>query len=384
MTLVVDGVFFQLANTGIARLWRAVLPRLAAKLDMPIVFLDRGGNPGELNGIEVVPFPNYKSKFNAHDSMLLERVCRHYKAKVFVSTYYTTPLLTPSLLVVYDMIPERLGFDLTARDWREKEIAVSYARRHICISGNTRKDLLEFYPELNPSTTTFAYCGVDANVFKPADAKRVSDFRRKFDLARPYFLSAGSRDQQSDYKNVGLLFDAIKTMRDVDFDVVCVGGQPTVQNFTTDHGGNLKVIQVTLDDETLAAAYSGAAALIYPTLYEGFGLPVVEAMSCGCPVVTTSRASLGEVAADAALRIGGKSVPEMVDALRTVRDPSVRERLVSLGSLQAAKFRWESLAEGIDREIRLVAAESAEGAYRAFYEKWAKLRTLQGEVDALV
>ena len=383
MTLVIDGVFFQLANTGIARLWRAVLPRLAARLDIPIVFLDRGGDPGELNGVEVVPFPTYKSKFNAHDSMLLERVCRHYDAKVFVSTYYTTPLTTPSLLVVYDMIPERLGFDLTARDWREKEIAISYARRHICISGNTRKDLLEFYPELDPSTSTFAYCGVDSNVFKPAEPKRISDFRQRFGLARPYFLSVGSRAQQIDYKNLSHLFDAVKTMRGVNFDVLCVGAQTGVETLTTDYGEDVRIVQATLDDETLAVAYSGAAALVYPSLYEGFGLPVVEAMSCGCPVITTLHGSLAEVAADAAIAISGKSTKETVEALRAVLDPSVRARLVSLGNLQATKFRWEGLVEGIDREIRLVAAESAAGTYRAFYEKWAKLRTLQGEVDAL-
>lgn len=382
MSLVIDGVFFQLAQSGIARIWRAALPLLAAKLDMPIIFLDRGGG-GEVQGVEVVPFPTYKSKYNAHDSALLERVCRHYDAKVFISTYYTTPLQTPSLLLVYDMIPERLGFDLTARDWREKELAIAHARRHICISANTRNDLLEYYPELDPRTTTFAYCGVDQNVFRPADESAVASFRHKLGLTRPYYMFVGSRVQHKNYKNASLFFDAVKTMSEVDFDVVCVGGEKTTPTSTEDDTGH-KIIQVDLDDRDLALAYSGATALVYPSLYEGFGLPVAEAMSCGCPVISTTRGSLAEVAADAALTIGGHSVPEMIEALRKVRDPSVRTRLVELGSHHVRKFRWQPFADEVAQSVQSVAAESSRGAYREFYEAWTELRALQGEVDALV
>ena len=77
MALVIDGVFFQLAQSGIARIWRATLPLLAKKLDMPIVFLDRGGVSDKFDGVEVVPFPTYKSKYNPGDSQLLEQICRH-------------------------------------------------------------------------------------------------------------------------------------------------------------------------------------------------------------------------------------------------------------------------------------------------------------------
>jgi glycosyltransferase involved in cell wall biosynthesis len=382
MSLVIDGVFFQLAQSGIARIWRAILPLLAQKLDMPIVFLDRGGGD-DVEGVEVVPFPTYKSKFNAHDSELLERVCRHYDAKVFTSTYYTTPLQTPSLLLVYDMIPERLGFDLTARDWREKEIAISHARRHICISANTRNDLLEYYPELDPRTTTFAYCGVNQGVFRPSDEHAIAGFRRELNLTRPYYIFVGSRVQHKNYKNASLFFDAVKTMPEVDFDVLCVGGEKDTPTLTEDSTGH-RIIQVDLNDEDLALAYSGATALVYPSLYEGFGLPVAEAMSCGCPVISTTRGSLAEVAGDAALRIGGSSVPEMVEALRKVRDPGVRAHLVASGSQHVRRFRWEPFADEVVQAVRTIAAESGRGAYRDFYQAWTELRALQGEVDTLV
>jgi glycosyltransferase involved in cell wall biosynthesis len=383
MALVIDGVFFQLAQSGIARIWRATLPLLAKKLDMPIVFLDRGGFNEEIPGIEVVPFPSYKSKYNAGDSQLLERVCRHYGAKVFTSTYYSTPMETPSLLLVYDMIPERLGFNLSARDWREKELAIIHARRHVCISKNTRKDLLEFYPELDPDTTSVAYCGIDPAVFKPNDERAIAEFRRQMGLHRPYYMFVGSRMQTNNYKNASLFFDALNTMREVDFDVLCVGGEKTVPTSTVDSTGH-KIIQVDLDDEQLALAYGGAAALVYPSLYEGFGLPVAEAMSCNCPVICTPHGSLAEVTSDAALKISGAAIPEMVEALRQVRDPSVRERLVERGAQQAAQFRWETFADEMAKSIRDLAAEAEAGTYRQFYRQWAQLRRLQGEVDVVI
>lgn len=381
MALVIDGVFFQLAQSGIARVWRAVLPLLAERLDMPIVFLDRGGFGEKFDGIEVVPFPSYKSKYNSGDSQLLEKICNHYGAKAFTSTYYTTPMQTPSLLLVYDMIPERLGFDLTARDWREKELAIVHARRHLCISDNTRKDLLEFYPELDPSTTSFAHCGIDPTVFKPGNERAIAGLRQRLGLNRPYYLFVGSRVQANNYKNASLFFDAVASMQKVDFDVLCVGGEKEAPA-SADRKGP-RIVQANLSDSDLALAYGGAAALVYPSLYEGFGLPVAEAMNSHCPVICTSHGSLAEVAADAALKISGSSIPEMIDAMRQVRDPSVRASLIERGTLQGARFRWEPFADAVATAVQDIAAEADAGTHRHFYEQWAHLRRLQGEVDVV-
>lgn len=383
MALVIDGVFFQLAQSGIARVWRAMLPLLAQRIDMPIVFLDRGGVTAQFDNIEVIPFAGYKSKFNANDSQLLEQVCQHYGAKAFVSTYYTTPMETPSLLLVYDMIPEKFGFDMTARDWREKEIAIAHARRHICISQNTRKDLRAFYPELPESTTTVAHCGVDPAVFRPRSDSDVRAMRSRLGLARPYFIFVGSREQHKNYKNASVFFDAVATMPSVEFDVLCVGGEKTLPSCAAD-GNRHRMVRVDLDDEQLAVAYSGAAALVYPSLYEGFGLPVAEAMACDCPVISTVHGSLVEVAGDATLKISGHDASEMTTALRRVQERAVREQLIERGRAQSAQFRWEIMADEIARTVKALAAENDAGIHADFYARWAQLRQLQGEVDVTV
>ncbi len=101
MRLVVDGVFFQLNSTGIARVWETILKILAQRDDLEIFMLDRGGVP-KIDAITTIPFANYKAAPSAGDSILVQQVCDHLRADVFTSTYYTTPLSTPMVLMAYD------------------------------------------------------------------------------------------------------------------------------------------------------------------------------------------------------------------------------------------------------------------------------------------
>ena len=381
--IVIDGVFFQLAKSGIARVWHAALVELLHRQDIEIFLLDRGMCP-TLPKVNKLQFPDYAFRSTTADSELIELMCKNVSADLFISTYYTTPLETPSIALVHDMIPERFGFDLGARAWQEKEMCISHAQRHLCVSNQTKMDLLEFYPELDSENVRVAYNGVDHEIFKPKSALSIDILLAEVGIKQPYFIIVGSRSQHRGYKNIELFFKAIDVLPSFRCDVLLVGGEAEIQDWATAailKGCNVK--RADLSDEQLAAAYSGATALVYPSLYEGFGLPVVEAMACGCPVITTTRGSLAEIASNSAQVIDGTSVHEMADAIQTIQDPMTANRLRDAGLEHAGMFRWNKFSNTLLELAKLTVDESRQGKFKQFYRDWRKLRAIQGDVDLL-
>ena len=378
--LLIDGVFFQLANSGIARVWRSILPFLPGD-ELEIFFLDRGDSP-IVPGITYLPHPSYRSEDTAADSMLLQAVCDLHDIDVFVSTYYTTSLNTPAVLVVHDMIPELFDFDLTERDWMEKQLAISFAIKVICVSNNTSRDLRRIYPHLSSDDISVAHPGVNHDIFRPRSKSSVDTFRMDWGLSRPYFLFVGSRNQHRGYKNGKLLFDSIAQYENADFDILCIGGEPTIEpDVMAKIPKGVSVHLRSASDEELALAYSGAEALVYPSLYEGFGLPVLEAMASGCPVITTQCGSLPEVAGNAAFYVAPDSRAEMVRALAAVRDPEWRTQAVADGVRIAAGFDWKFLAAEVRSAVSSAKRAATTKKFQLFLKDWRRLRTLQAAVD---
>jgi glycosyltransferase involved in cell wall biosynthesis len=381
MKLIVDGVFFQLASTGIARVWSSILPRLARVPDLEIVLLDRGGCP-TFAGIHTIDFPAYKMHANtAADSLLIDRFCRELDANVFVSTYYTTPVTVCSVLMVYDMIPEVMGFDLSQRAWQEKAIAIGFASYFACISENTRSDLRRFYPGTQDRSIV-THCGVDRDVFHPRNQKQVETFKRDFDISKAYFVLVGSREQHLGYKNGDLLFKAVQKVRDVELEILCIGGELHLNpDILASLPANVSARRIDLTDDQLACAYTGAEALVFPSLYEGFGMPVIEAMACGCPVITTKGGALGEISGDAAIFISGRDEDELRRAMESVRAPTKRSYLVEEGGRQADRYDWGAMALGLHDLLKKASVESKTKKFKAFLKDWQKLRTIQADVD---
>jgi glycosyltransferase involved in cell wall biosynthesis len=348
-----------------------------------VFLLDRGGAP-TIDGIKRIPFPTYTHTANAADSGLIQKLCSQFAIDVFASTYYTTPLTTPSVLLVYDMIPEVFGFDVSHRIWKEKALAITHAQQIICISESTKRDLHSYYPWLDASSSIVAHCGYDRAFFFPSSPEVLpTAWSRQH--RQPYFLLVGSRVQHKNYKNCGLLFKALADMADIGVDVVCAGGEPDMQaEFIEQMPAGCTVSRHDFTDAELGEVYRGALALVYPSLYEGFGMPVLEAMACGCPVITTARGSLPEVAGDAAIIISGDSVEEMANALNTVREPRQRARLTAAGLRQASSFSWETFAESFVNQCVEATNTGALSTSQNFYKEWMRLRQIQGSVDVEV
>ena len=164
--IAIDGVFFQLYRTGIARVWKSLLEEWAnTEFGKHLVVLDRVGSAPKIEGISYYQIPAYDYNSTDADREMLQQVCDELGVELFISTYYTTPLTTPSVFMTYDMIPEVVGADLSQPMWREKQRGIAHASSFLTISEHTARDLVKYYPAIDPSTVTAALCGV-RSVFK--------------------------------------------------------------------------------------------------------------------------------------------------------------------------------------------------------------------------
>jgi glycosyltransferase involved in cell wall biosynthesis len=351
--ILIDGVFFQLYKTGIARVWKSLLEQWAnTDFANQILVLDRANTAPKINGIRYRTIQEYNYNNTEADKRMLQQICNEEKAELFISSYYTTPLTTPSVFMAYDMIPEVLGGNLNEPMWQEKHKGINHALGYIAISHNTAQDLTKFFPQIKAESVTVAHCGVDTATFFPPNPAEVQQFKAKYQIQKPYFLltSLGS------YKNTTLFFEGFSRLAIRDNFAVVVTGAASkiaeqVQQQLQGQSVNLTIHPLDLSDDELRLAYAGAIALVYPSKYEGFGMPVIEAMACGCPVITTRNASLPEAAGNAALYINDSDVREMTNALLKVLDLETRSYLINEGLKQAQKFSWATMAKTIEKAL---------------------------------
>ena len=271
---------------------------------------------------------------------------KRWKPDVVHETYYCDsrfgPAGIPTVLTVYDMIHELFpeAFPASNPTRKLKKLAVTRADAIICISHSTARDLQEILdvPRSKISVIHLGWevlAGAGASESRPAASHK------------PYFLFVGSR---TGYKNfAGLLkaYAASPRLR-VDFDVVAFGGGAFDRDETEmiGHLGLAAVVHhVPGDDQTLGRLYEGAHAFVYPSLYEGFGLPPLEAMAHDCPVLSSNTSSMPEVVGDGGLLFDPNKVEAITAALLTIADSdSTRARLIAKGRERLAVFSWATCA----------------------------------------
>ena len=209
--IVIDGVFFQLYQTGIARVWTSLLQTWAGDgFAMHLVVLDRGYSVPKIPGVRYRAMELFDYSRTENDRRVLQMICDEESASVFISTYYTTPMATPSVFMAYDMIPELFGWDLSHPMWREKHAAVRHAPAFVSISQQTKTDLKQFFPEIaaDDITVTPLAC---AEVFRPRPKDETDAFRQATATRKPYFLTVGAREIQeygSLFQGAGAVFAA--------------------------------------------------------------------------------------------------------------------------------------------------------------------------------
>lgn len=280
-----------------------------------------------------------------YDRIVISRA----KPDILHETYYSkkssAPASIPTVLTVYDMIHERFGKwypedDDTAQ---RKKAAVLRASHVICISENTRRDLLELY-ELAPEKVSVVHLGYDLLNVNQGTRMGTSLLSK----SSPYLLYVGERASYKNFKTFLCAFAGSAWLRK-NFRIVCFGGG----SFRTDEMDLARELsikpqqleQVGGGDDVLAVHYQNAAAFVYPSLYEGFGIPPLEAMALGCPVICSNTSSIPEVVGDA----GEYFDPEQIDSIRTsiekvLQSSERRDELIRKGYKKCAEYSWDRCA----------------------------------------
>jgi glycosyltransferase involved in cell wall biosynthesis len=276
--------------------------------------------------------------------------------------YFVPPRLRcPAVVTVHDISYARAPELFSGRDrmlFRFVSGSLRRAASVIAVSEFTRTDVIDRY-ELDPGKVTAIPNGV-AGRFQPL-AGAEARVHARFGIDRPYMLCVGALQTR---KNVPLAIEAYARQmgRGTDCELVVAGG---------DRGGRLDVLDAILrtrltgrvhllghvEDAEMPSLYSAARALVFPSLYEGFGLPALEAMASGTPVIASNTTGLAEVVGDAGLTVDPGSVEELAEAMsRILGDEQLRERLVAAGLDRAARFTWARAAGDTARVYRDVLA----------------------------
>lgn len=359
MSVLIDGIIFGKQKCGgISRIWNEYLNRLK-DLDVPIKLLYPNGTRNKYfdisnvnnNSFRLIKDHFYKPSIVFDEPILRSWIIRlsriNKNCSIFHSTYYSALFEKNihNIVSVYDMIPELFG-NLANRYNREfirrRKIVFEHAEKIIAISKSTKSDFLKIYPNIKEEKVLVI--PVAPFLSSKNTQSNIEDISIHYQLnlvPRTYFLYIGNR---TGYKNFKILIDLVKNYPIYkEYKILCIGGErdKLIQYWTQDENiiRIFKFINFVPDDE-LTVLYNNAIALIYPSLYEGFGLPILEAMTHECPVICSNTSSLPEVGGDAALYFDPESVESLNHCMQIILFQNAKD-MVLKGKKNVGRFSWD-------------------------------------------
>jgi len=275
-------------------------------------------------------------------------------ALFFAPTSYIVPALMPKKIKTVVMVHDLIAFLKISAHQNKATIieklflrfALNKAEKILVPSESTKKDLIKKFGFLNKAknkSRIFVTPEAAGDEFK-IKPKNLNEVRKKYDLPEKFLLTVGGLQPR---KNISRLIDAVEDSKEK-IQLVIVGdngwnGEESVEKIAA----SKKILQITnCSSEDLIALYHLATIFIFPSLYEGFGLPILEAMAAGCPVICSNSSSLPEVASDAAIMIDPLDTDKMRDAITNLwNNEKLRGELIKKGHTQTASFTWKKTAE---------------------------------------
>ncbi len=306
--------------------------------------------------LELLLHPNINGKINFKDRIKIIKKNPFWLLKtnfdIFHTSYYTRyhDKTIPQIVTVYDMIHEKFPqYFPGIRNkifLNRKKTTIESATAIICISKNTQNDLLKYY-QVSKNKVTVIYPGLSSLFKKTINPQIKKQFFEKYKIKRPFLLYVGQRGR---YKNfLGFLRIFTKWKKHKQFNLITVGGNNFLPNeliyFQKLHiGENLYNFQ-SLTDKDLISFYNYAHALILPSLYEGFGLPIIEAMACGCLVLASDKSCFPEIGKDCYISFNPENQNAILEGLNESFNTYKRQALIKKGLQRVKDFTWEKTAK---------------------------------------
>ncbi|WP_417939615.1 glycosyltransferase family 4 protein [Flavobacterium sp. RS13.1] len=347
MDILLDNIIFSLQKSGgISVVWQQHLNRLINDSDFNCQFLEYDNSESNFFRKQLSLNEELIDKRNSYFLFLkryMNLMAKNNEKHLFHSSYYRLEKGTNTINIttVHDFTYEYFfkGFTKKVHSL-QKKTAINGSEGIICISQSTKRDLLKFLPHIDETKIRVIYNGVD-EVFKKISDSVAFEKKHSFDN---YSYAIFIGDRKASYKNFDIAVDACSLLK---INLLIIGGgnltdkERTIVKHKLGEEQYLHLLNVSGDD--LNYYYNNAHCLLYPSLYEGFGIPVLEAQQAGCPVIATNTSSIPEVIGNDYFALNNPSSQKISEKIKELfTNSGLRTETIELGIEKSKKFTWQN------------------------------------------